>query len=205
MFGAVFILIQFLQVVQGASPLEAAVQTMPWTMAPMIVAPLAGLVSARVGTRILIVTGLTLEAISLYWLAATMTATIPYIDMVAPFVIAGVGMGLVFAPSSTAVLATMVAEDHAKASGANSTLREIGVALGIAVLTAVFTGNGGQLTPTGYVDAAIPAVLVGAAVLAGSAVVALFLPAGRSPHARSDAAEPSLVTRAADPVSTTIA
>ena len=53
-----------------------------------------------------------------------------------------------------AVLATMVPEDHAKASGANSTLREIGVALGIAVLTAVFTGSGGQLTPTGYVNAA---------------------------------------------------
>ena len=49
--------------------------------------------------------------------------------------------------------------------GTNSTLREIGVALGIAVLTAVFTGAGGQLTPTGYVDAAIPAVFVGAGVL----------------------------------------
>ncbi len=186
MFGAVFILIQFLQVVQGASPLDAAVQTMPWTMAPMIIAPLAGLVSARVGTRILIVVGLALEAIALFWLAVTMSATIPYIDMVIPFLIAGVGMGLVFAPSSTAVLATMVAQDHAKASGANSTLREIGVALGIAVLTAVFTGNGGQLTPTGYVDAAIPAVMVGAAVLAGSAVIALFLPAGRSLHGRGE-------------------
>ncbi|MHB1172953.1 MAG: hypothetical protein ACYCZY_10790 [Lacisediminihabitans sp.] len=60
------------------------------------------------------------------------------------------------------------------------TLREIGVALGVAVLTAVFTGAGGQLTPTGYVSAAIPAVLVGASVPAGSALIALALPAGRS-------------------------
>jgi hypothetical protein len=52
--------------------------------------------------------------------------------------------------------------DHAKASGTNSTLGEVGVALGVAVLTAVFTGAGGTLTPTGYVDAAIPAVWVGA-------------------------------------------
>lgn len=189
MFGSVFILIQFLQVVQGASPLEAAVQTMPWTMAPMVVAPLAGLVSGRVGTRALIVVGLTLEAIALFWLAATMSATIPYVQMVAPFLIAGVGMGLVFAPSSTAVLATMKAVDHAKASGTNSTLREIGVALGIAVLTAVFTGSGGQLTPTGYVNAAIPAVVAGAAVLAATALIALFLPAGRAPgHDHDDAA-----------------
>jgi EmrB/QacA subfamily drug resistance transporter len=180
MFGAVFILIQFLQIVQGASPLAAAVQTMPWTLAPMVVAPLAGIFSGRIGTRALIAAGLSLEAIALFWLAATMSATIPYAEMVAPFLIAGVGMGLVFAPSSTAVLATMRSEDHAKASGTNSTLREIGVALGIAVLTAVFTGAGGQLTPTGYVHAAIPAVLVGAFVLAGTAIVALFLPAGRA-------------------------
>ena len=180
MFGAVFILIQFLQIVQGASPLQAAVQTTPWTLAPMVVAPLAGIFAPRIGTRNLIVAGLALEAISLFWLASTMTATIAYIDMVPPFIIAGIGMGLVFAPSSTAVLATMPPADHAKASGTNSTLREVGVALGIAVLTAVFTGAGGQLTPTGYVDAAIPAIVVGAAVLAGSALIALLLPAGRS-------------------------
>jgi EmrB/QacA subfamily drug resistance transporter len=180
MFGAVFILIQFLQIVQGASPLQAAVQTIPWTLAPMVVAPLAGIFAPRIGTRNLIVAGLALEAISLFWLAMTMTATVEYIHLVAPFIVAGIGMGLVFAPSSTAVLATMPPVDHAKASGANSTLREVGVALGIAVLTAVFTGAGGQLTPTGYVDAAIPAIIVGASVLAASAFVALLLPAGRS-------------------------
>jgi EmrB/QacA subfamily drug resistance transporter len=180
MFGSVFILIQFLQVVQGASPLDAAVQTMPWTMAPMVIAPLAGVVSGRVGTRALIVVGLALEAIALFWLASIMSATVPYRELIGPFLTAGVGMGLVFAPSSTAVLATMKTQDHAKASGTNSTLREIGVALGVAVLTAVFTGAGGQLTPSGYVDAAIPAVIVGASVLAGSALLALLLPAGRS-------------------------
>ena len=65
---------------------------------------------------------------------------------------------------------------RAKASGTNSTLREIGVALGIAVLTAVFTGAGGQLTPTGYVDAAIPAVFVGAAVLLATAIAGCSCP-----------------------------
>jgi EmrB/QacA subfamily drug resistance transporter len=180
MFGSVFILIQFLQVVQGATPLGAAVQTMPWTLAPMVVAPLAGIFSGRIGTRNLIVAGLALEAIALFWLASVMSATVPYREMIGPFLVAGVGMGLVFAPSSTAVLANMRTQDHAKASGTNSTLREIGVALGVAVLTAVFTGAGGQLTPTGYVNAAIPAVIVGASVLTGSAIIALFLPAGRS-------------------------
>ena len=62
-------------------------------------------------------------------------------------------------------------------------MREIGVALGIAVLTAVFTGAGGQLTPSGYVDAAVPAVFVGAVVVLATAIVGLFLPAGRALYA----------------------
>lgn len=183
MFGAVFILIQFLQIVQGHSPLEAALMTTPWTMAPMVIAPLAGLVAPRVGTRALIVAGLVLQATGLLWLAGSLDAATEYGTMLPAFIAAGVGMGLVFAPSSTAVLAHIVPEDTAKASGTNSTLREVGVALGIAVLTAVFTGAGGQLTPTGYVDAAVPAVLTGGLVVLATAVVALFLPAGRGTSA----------------------
>lgn len=188
MFGAVFILIQFLQVVQGASPLEAAVQTTPWTMAPMVVAPLAGFIAPRVGTRALIVVGLVLQALGLAWLALVMDADTAYATMLPAFIAAGIGMGLVFAPSSTAVLANIAEADTAKASGTNSTLREIGVALGIAVMTAVFTGAGGELTPTGYVEAAIPAIAVGAAVLLGSAVVALFLPSVRAARTSTEAA-----------------
>ncbi len=185
-FGSVFILIQFLQVVQGYSPLEAGVLTMPWTLAPMVVAPLAGLLAPRLGTRTLMIAGLALLAAGMFWLAANLSAAISYPLMVPGFVAAGIGMGLVFAPMSTAVLANMHSNDHAKASGTNSTLREVGVALGVAVLTAVFTGAGGQLTPTGFVGAAIPAVYVGAAVLVAAFVAAFWLPA--RDHARRLAA-----------------
>lgn len=178
-FGSIFILIQFLQIVQGYTPLQAGVLTMPWTLAPMVVAPIAGLIAPRVGTRTLVTIGLALQAIGLFWFAATMTATVEYSAMLPAFIFAGIGMGLVFAPLTTAVLATMQPDDHAKASGTNASLREIGVALGIAVLTAVFVGAGGALTPTEYVDAAIPALVVGASALALAAVIALALPAGR--------------------------
>ncbi|NNC13273.1 MFS transporter [Planctomonas sp. JC2975] len=179
-FGAVFILIQFLQVVQGHTALEAGLMTMPWTLAPMVIAPLTGAVIVpRFGTRLPIVVGLVFQAVAMFWLAAVIAPDEPYSAMVAPFLLAGIGMGLVFAPSSTAVLAGFGEKDHAKASGTNATLREIGVSLGVAVLTAVFMGAGGTLTPTGYVSAAIPAVIVGASVLAGAAVIALFLPVGR--------------------------
>ena len=178
-FGSIFILIQFLQVVQGYTPLGAGVATMPWTMAPMVIAPLAGLIAPRVGTRLLIIVGLTLQAFGVLWLSATMSADVEYTTMLPAFIAAGIGMGLVFAPISTAVLATMKSADHAKASGTNSTVREVGVALGIAVLTAIFVGAGGELTPDLYVDAAKPAVLVGGLVLALAAALALLLPSGK--------------------------
>lgn len=190
-FGAVFILIQYLQVVQGASPLEAAVQTTPWTLAPMFVAPLAGIVAPRVGTRVLMVTGLLLQGAALLWLALVMSETTAYAALVVPFIMAGIGMGLVFAPSATALLATLGVVDHAKASGVNSTVREIGIALGIAVMTAIFVSAGGELRADLYVDAARPAILLGAAVLLAAAVAGLWLPAGRSSAATptADAAD----------------
>jgi len=187
-FGAIFILIQFLQVVQGKSPLEAGVMTMPWTMAPLVVAPLAGFLAPRVGTRAFIVAGTTLQAAGLAWIAIVTTPTVAYGTLVPAFVLAGVGMGLVFAPVATAVLAHMRDEDHAKASGTNSTVREIGVALGIAILAAVFTGAGGTFTPDGYTDAAIPAIWTGVAFLLAASVVGLFLPAGRGVGGVTDGA-----------------
>lgn len=192
-FGSVFILIQFLQVVQGKTPVEAGVATMPWTLAPMVVAPLTGLVVPRVGTRALIVAGLLFLSGGLFEIGLTMSASVSYPVLLPGFILAGIGMGLVFAPLSTAVLTSMKPDDHAKASGTNSTLREVGVALGIAVLTAVFTGAGGQLTPTGYVSAAVPAIVVGASVILGSALLALLLPSGfvrKAPALDLDALSP---------------
>ncbi len=79
---------------------------------------------------------------------------------------AGVGMGLTFAPSATAVLEGLPDSDFATASSANSTVREFGVALGIALLVAVFLGNGGEISPVGYDGAIGPALLTGAAAVA---------------------------------------
>ena len=77
-FGAVFILIQYMQVVQGSTPLEAAVQTTPWTLAPMFVAPIAGIIAPRVGTRALMLTGLLLQGVALAWIGLTLSADLDY-------------------------------------------------------------------------------------------------------------------------------
>ncbi|MBP1158261.1 MULTISPECIES: DHA2 family efflux MFS transporter permease subunit [Rhodococcus] len=176
MFGAVFLLAQYLQIVMGYSPFEAGLRTLPWTAAPMVVAPIAGILAPRVGLRPLLILGLALQAASLVWMSQLLEPGAAYGEMVPAFVMAGVGMGLTFAPSATAVLADMAEVDHATASSANSTIREIGVALGIAILTAVFLGNGGSLTPAGYAEGLQPALLVGAGAVGVAIVAALFMP-----------------------------
>lgn len=176
MFGAVFLLSQYLQIVQGYSPLEAGLRTLPWTAAPMVVAPIAGAISGRTGLRSLLVVGLVLQTASLIWFAWLTETGQSYGAFVPALALAGIGMGLTFAPSATAVLEGLPDGDFAIASSANSTIREFGVALGVALLTAVFLGNGGQLSPVGYDGAVGPALLTGAAAVAVALVAALFAP-----------------------------
>jgi EmrB/QacA subfamily drug resistance transporter len=176
-FGAVFLLAQFLQVVQGMDPFEAGLRTLPWTMAPMVVAPLAGLVLlGRFGARALIVTGQVFLAVALGWLAAVSTVDIAYGDLVIPFVLAGVGMGLEFAPMSTLALETVREHEHGVASGVLNTIRELGVAVGVAALASVFAAHGSYANPAEFVAGARPAVWVGAALVAAGGVIALLLP-----------------------------
>ena len=176
MFGAVFLMSQYLQIVQGFSPLEAGVRTLPWTAAPMVVAPIAGLLAPRTGLRALLLTGLVLQAGSLVWMAILTEGGYGYSSFVLPLAMAGIGMGLTFAPSATAVLEGLPESEFAIASSANSTVREFGIAMGVAVLAAVFLGNGGQLAPTGYTGAIGPALLTGAAAVGIAVVAALFAP-----------------------------
>ena len=175
-FGAVFLLAQFFQVVQGLSPLEAGVRTLPWTMAPMVVAPLAGIFADRVGVRNLIVAGQVFLATGVFWIAVASGTGVAYSDLVVAFALAGIGMGLTFAPISTMSLGSVRADQRGVASGANNTIRELGVAAGVAVLASVFTSYGDYSSPQSFVDGLVPAVLVGAAVIAAGALVAIWLP-----------------------------
>jgi EmrB/QacA subfamily drug resistance transporter len=175
-FGAIFLLAQFFQVAQGYSPLEAGIRTLPWTAMPIFVAPVAGILSDRIGSRPLMAAGLALQAGALAWLAVTTEPDMAYATMVPAFVMAGTGMALVFAPAANAVLSSVRPEEAGQASGATNTIREIGGVLGVAVLSTVFTGAGDFGTPQAYVDGLIPAVWVGAVVLTIGALVALLVP-----------------------------
>jgi len=175
-FGSIFLLAQFFQVSQGHTPLEAGLLTLPWTGMPMFVAPIAGLLSDRIGSRPLMVAGLVFQAVAVYWLGKAAAPDVAYSHMVAPLALGGAGMALVFAPAANAVLGSVPAAFAGKASGATNAIREVGGVLGIAVLSSVFSANGSYASPQSYVDGMSAAVPVGAAVLAAGALVALLVP-----------------------------
>jgi EmrB/QacA subfamily drug resistance transporter len=175
MFGSIFLLAQFFQVVQGYSPFQAGLRTLPWTIMPVFVAPIAGLVSSRTGTRPLLVLGMGLQAVALAWLAMVSTPTVDYLTVVPAFVVAGTGMGLFFAPIANVVLSAVRPEEEGKASGANNAIREVGGVFGVAVLASIFSANGSYATAQAYVDGMIPALAVGSVAVALGAVAALAL------------------------------
>lgn len=154
---------------------------------PMLVAPIAGILSDRIGSRPLMSAGLFLQAIALTWLAITSAPDVAYGTLVPAFVLGGTGMALVFAPAANAVLGAVRPEEAGQASGATNAIRELGGVLGVAVLAAVFTGAGGFETPQAFVDGLVPALWVGAVVLVAGGLVALLVPAKRSAPAESGA------------------
>ncbi len=203
MFGSIFFLTQFLQTVQGYSPLAAGVRVLPWTAIPMLLAPIVGHLSERWGGKPLVVAGLGLQAVGLAWLVGITTPTTPYADLVAPFVVCGLGMTLFFVPLASLVLGTVRPALEGVASGANAAFRELGGVLGIAVLGAVFSSHGSYASGQAYVNGLTPAVAVGAAVVAVGAGVAMLVPGRRrlgsavSPSAIPDLRVPSLEPAAA--------
>jgi EmrB/QacA subfamily drug resistance transporter len=188
MFGSIFFLSQFLQNVLHNTPLEAGVKLLVWTGAVMVVSPVAGFMSERIGSRPFMVAGLGLQAVALALLAMMASVGQSYASMIIPFVLAGSGMALVFAPSANAVLSSVRTSQTGQASGATNAIRELGGVLGIAILATVFTSHGSYATPQAYVNGLVPALWVGAAVLAAGALIAAALPFSTRASAAANAA-----------------
>src|SRR5262245_5853772 len=176
MFGSIFLLAQFFQTVQGYSPLGSGLRILPWTLAPMFIAPVAGALSDRISPKRIIGTGLALQAIALAWIGLVSTPTVPYSELIAPFVLAGVGMALFFAPVANVVLSAVRRDEEGQASGANNAIRELGGVFGVAVLAAIFSHVGGYETAQTFSDGMNTAVLVGAALVGVGAVAAFAIP-----------------------------
>jgi EmrB/QacA subfamily drug resistance transporter len=176
LFSAVFFYAQLLQTGLGYDALGAGLRLLPWTATFITVAPIVGALVDKVGERPFMVAGLTLQAAGLAWLALIAEPGMAYSQMIAPFIVGGVGVSMAIPAAQNSVLGSMAESVLGKAAGANSMMRELGGVFGVAVVVAVFAGAGSYASAQAFIDGFTPAILVAAGLALAGAVAGLALP-----------------------------
>ena len=185
MLAQFFFVTLYIQDVLGYSPVETGLRFLPATLMIVLIAPLAGRMTDRIGPRWLIGAGLTIVSISLFWLTTIDTGT-TYGDIWPSFVLMGIGMALVMSPMSTAAMNAVAVEKAGVASGILSMNRMVGGTLGVAVIGAVFAAQ----APAGVEDPAAFVHAFSSAMWVATAVTALGAALGDRTAARPRRARP---------------
>ncbi|MFC7585827.1 MFS transporter [Nonomuraea antimicrobica] len=173
LMGSTFFFSQFFVYVQGSSILLAGLQTLPTTLAMVIVSPFAGRLAARYGFRIVVTVGLLLAGSGLLALGLVHADT-GYGNVWWRLAIVGVGFALTMSPLTGATIQSVSPQEGGLASGISSTTRQIGAVLGVAVLGAIVHAqeSGGASFEDGLNSAFLAA---GAVTLAGAVFTGLWL------------------------------
>jgi EmrB/QacA subfamily drug resistance transporter len=179
LFGAVFFYAQLLQTTMGYSPLDAGLRLLPWTATFITVAPIAGALADRIGERPLMVSGLLLQAAGMVWLALIAEPGLAYSELLAPFIVAGVGVSLAIPAAQNSVVGALGMEAIGKAAGVNSMMRELGGVFGIALVVAVFAGAGSYASAAAFTDGFAAGIGVAAGLSLAGAIAGLALPGRR--------------------------
>src|SRR4029077_13365534 len=136
LIGSLFFITQLFQIGLGYSPLAAGLRILVWMATPLRVAPVAGALADRIGNRPFMLAGLTLQASGLGWLAAATHPGVSYGTLVAPLIVAGVGISMCFPTVANAVTASVPAADVGVAAGNDQWLDRVGGVFGVAILGA---------------------------------------------------------------------
>ena len=179
MYGTLFLLPQFLQAAFGAGPLGAGLRLLPWTSTLFLTAPVAGAAVQKFGERMLVVTGLLMQAAGLGWIALEVMAGTTYAAMVAPAILAGVGVSMAMPAAQNAVLSSVAVTEMGKASGVFNMGRFLGGMFGVALLVAVFSAHGAADTPAHFANGFAATMIVAAMLSLFAALAGAFLPARR--------------------------
>jgi MFS family permease len=138
MFGSMFLMTQYWQLVHGYSPLGAGVRLIPYALTMMVTAPLSARLVERIGSKRVITTGLLIVAGALLTLSF-IHATTPYPRVITVFCVMAVGMGLTMAPATESVMGSLPRDKAGVGSAVNDTTRQVGGALGVAIIGSVVT------------------------------------------------------------------
>ncbi|MGW5108294.1 MFS transporter [Nocardia sp. NPDC004123] len=159
-FGFLFLITQYFQGVKELSPLEFGIHSLPFAVAVGFGAPIATMLAQRVGTTAMLVSGLLILAVAMY-IAGRTTVETPYLGpVVVSMILMGLGFAVVQGPATESIMGAVPLEEAGAGSAVNDTTREVGGALGVALLgsimTSVYAGKIG-----GRIDA-IPAQIMNA-------------------------------------------
>jgi MFS family permease len=194
--SAAFLMAQYFQLGLGYSPMATGLRFLPWTLTPLLIAPAAGALADKIGSRPLMALGLAMQGAGLVWVALGATTTARYGGFVLPLIIAGVGISMAVPTVPTTALNTVPPADLGKASGVQNTLQRFGSVFGVAIVAAVFSANGHLGSPATLVSGFRPALAAAAAMSVVGALTALL--AGgrrRSPSAGPQQAPALAVAR----------
>jgi len=202
MMGSFFFLAIYLQDLLGYSALETGVRFLPTTVVIVIVAPLAGRVADKIGSRWPMVLGLLITSLSLY-LFSRMDASTTYDDLLPAWILLGIGIGATMSPMSTAAMNAVDVDKAGVASGTLQMFRMVGGTIGVAATGAIFQSKLGDFNPallaqggvaeaTKFTDALGAAMALGAIVTVVGAVVAAVVIRGKPKHEPSAHGGPEL-------------
>jgi EmrB/QacA subfamily drug resistance transporter len=181
-FATAYVTSQYFQIARGDSPLGTGLRFLPWTMTPLLIAPIAGKLVDRLGARALAAPGLALQALGFVWILHQAHAHASYASFAVPFVLAGVGISMALPAPSAAGLNAAPPALLGRSAGVLNTLQQVGQAVGVAVVTVVFDARGSLDSPAQTLAGYEPALATAAGISLLGALAALGISHGhRSP------------------------
>ena len=177
-FAAGLLVTEEFQLARHFSPVGAGVRLLPFFATPMLVSPLAGALSDRIGRRPIIVVGLSMLTAGLVWVAWRGSLTTSWTELVIALLIAGVGISMALPTVPTAVLSAVAPEEMGKASGINYMAQRFGAVFGVAIGSTLFASYGGLASPAA-VTAGFKPALWACSVFAGLAALSGIAMSGR--------------------------
>jgi EmrB/QacA subfamily drug resistance transporter len=181
-FAAGFFVTEEFQLGRGYSPVSAGVRLLPFFATPMLISPIAGAVSDRIGRRPVMATGLFLQTAGFVWVAARGTLAASWVELDIALLIAGVGVSMALPTVPTAVLNSVAPRELGKASGINYMMQRFGAVFAIAVGSAVFAAYGHLGTPAAVTQGFRPALAACAGFALLAALGALAITPPRTPE-----------------------
>ena len=179
LFGFIFLITQYLQLVQGYSPLEAGIRTLPFAIATGLTSPLAIVLMHRLGTKVVVSAGLMVMAIG-FVMASFNEVDTPYFGLtITSMVTIAIGLGLTTGPATESIMGALPSDKAGVGSAVNDTTRELGGTLGVAVVGSVFASVYGAAMLSALKDTGLPQAVVETAEqsIAAGLAVAQGLPA----------------------------